>query len=380
MTLAISILFGTSLIISCSSNSSNPQPNPTASKSWSALDTGVDDWVRALVMDEYGFLYAGGEFGNASGVPANRIARWSSASADWAPLGNGTNGIVHALAYHFGNLYAGGLFTQPGDAVARWNTGLQTWIQMGMGLAPDAVLALSVSENGQVIFAGGNFTFINSPAGWIECNNMALWNGTEWTGCWMGGFDSGWVWALSANPTGEGTFIGGSFGQIPTGIGGSIPCASLTSFGGPMSGYPGLIGSGTELRSGDVYALLYDFTRQILYVGGDFDTNIVMYVRSPSDYWTITPMAGGANDEVRALTLNFSTGELYAGGAFTSIGGVAANRVAKWDGTDWAPLGAGVDDMVYALVYDEPSDALFAGGEFCTAGGDTVNHVARWGQ
>ena len=37
---------------------------------------------------------------------------------------------------------------------------------------------------------------------------------------------------------------------------------------------------------------------------------------------------------------------LYAGGLFTSAGGAAADRVARWDGTTWAALGGGVNDLV----------------------------------
>ena len=34
-------------------------------------------------------------------------------------------------------------------------------------------------------------------------------------------------------------------------------------------------------------------------------------------------------------------GSLYAGGGFTTAGGVAANNIAKWDGTtsSWSALG-----------------------------------------
>jgi hypothetical protein len=70
---------------------------------------------------------------------------------------------------------------------------------------------------------------------------------------------------------------------------------------------------------------------------------------------------------------------LYAGGDFTTAGGVSANRIAKWDGTEWSPLGNGIDDWVRALaVFDDGSGpALYAGGYFSTAGGIDVNRIAR---
>jgi len=46
---------------------------------------------------------------------------------------------------------------------------------------------------------------------------------------------------------------------------------------------------------------------------------------------------------VRALAV-FDDGSgpaLYAGGDFTTAGGVAANRIAKWNGSSWSQLGSG---------------------------------------
>ena len=40
------------------------------------------------------------------------------------------------------------------------------------------------------------------------------------------------------------------------------------------------------------------------------------------------------NNPVEALALD-NLGNLYAGGRFTSAGGVSANCIAKWDGSNW---------------------------------------------
>ena len=45
----------------------------------------------------------------------------------------------------------------------------------------------------------------------------------------------------------------------------------------------------------------------------------------------------GMNAPVFALAVNGT--DVYAGGYFTTAGGVSANGIAKWDGTTWAPLG-----------------------------------------
>src|SRR5262245_17258224 len=76
---------------------------------------------------------------------------------------------------------------------------------------------------------------------------------------------------------------------------------------------------------------------------------------------------------------------LYVGGNFTSAGRVMANRIAKWDGERWSALGSGMSVGssslgVYALaVFDDGSgSALYAGGDFTRAGGLAANNVAKW--
>lgn len=73
---------------------------------------------------------------------------------------------------------------------------------------------------------------------------------------------------------------------------------------------------------------------------------------------------------------------LYAGGTFTAAGGTQLNRVARWDGSTWQPLGAGMNGNVRALCVWDARDGrgplLYAGGEFTTAGGLPCARIACW--
>jgi hypothetical protein len=71
---------------------------------------------------------------------------------------------------------------------------------------------------------------------------------------------------------------------------------------------------------------------------------------------------------------------LFAGGSFSTAGGVLANNIARWDGSEWLPLGGGTNGGVIALtVFDDGTGpALYAGGSFSTAGGGPANNIARW--
>lgn len=79
-------------------------------------------------------------------------------------------------------------------------------------------------------------------------------------------------------------------------------------------------------------------------------------------------------DYVFALAVNGE--ELTAGGRFAIAGGDSAKCIARWDGAHWSPIGSGLNDEVWALaVYDR---ALVAGGYFTIAGGVPSNYIARW--
>jgi len=79
---------------------------------------------------------------------------------------------------------------------------------------------------------------------------------------------------------------------------------------------------------------------------------------------------------VSALT-TLPGGDVVAGGSFTAAGGVAANRIARWNGAAWSALGSGINGPVYALTA-LPNGDVIAGGQFTAAGGTGASYVARW--
>jgi hypothetical protein len=93
---------------------------------------------------------------------------------------------------------------------------------------------------------------------------------------------------------------------------------------------------------------------------------------------------GGAAHTVRALAVyDHGSGggpALHAAGSFSTAGGSAAKRIAKWDGSGWSPLGAGLSALAQGLsVFDDGhGPALSACGYFLSAGGAPASQVARW--
>ena len=80
------------------------------------------------------------------------------------------------------------------------------------------------------------------------------------------------------------------------------------------------------------------------------------------------------NGTVFALAIY--NGDLVAGGNFTQAGGVAANYIARWNGSSWAPLGSGLTASVGALA--NYNGELVAAGGFSSVNGSPFNRIARW--
>jgi hypothetical protein len=253
----------------------------------------------------------------------------------WVPTfggSPGTYGPVEAVAVyddgHGPALYVAGDFTRAGSVaanrIARWDG--RKWTALGSGL-DGRVLALAVFDDGHgaALYAGGQFR----TAGGAPASRIARWDGARWTE--VGGGTNTSVLALAVHDDGSGPalFAGGDF---------------TTAGGAPATGIARWDGA----RWSDV--------------GGGMDHSVYVYVKALAVY---DDGSGPA---------------LYAGGDFTTAGGAAASRIARWDGASWTALGNGIDSTVEALaVFDDGhGPALYAGGFFRTAGGVDVSHVARW--
>lgn len=70
-------------------------------------------------------------------------------------------------------------------------------------------------------------------------------------------------------------------------------------------------------------------------------------------------------------------GDVYIGGNFTQVNGLAANRIARWNGTAWSALGAGIGNgSVRAIAFS--GNNVYAGGSFTEAGSVIAHSIAQW--
>lgn len=319
-------------------------------------------------------LYVGGKFATAGGVPALNVAKWNGSS--WTALSSGLKGPpnstpVCALAFLGSDLYATGNFTNAGGVtasrVAKWDgTG---WYSLG-GLNDTGVRA--VSNSGSIYFCG----YFNAATNGVVGNHIIRFDGSNFHGLPSQGTGQGanlWVYALARGS--DGLYAGGYFSGIGAAASPYIARWDGTSWNPLGSGISGSY-SGNAVA---VRELTAQNNSPNVYVGGAFlnagggtVNNIAMW-----DGYNWYPLGYGVDYSVFALTMN--GGNLYVGGGFTNAyympgWNVTVNHIAMWDGYNWYALGPGVNGTVSALCFW--NGMLYVGGSFTLAGSTTVNRVA----
>jgi hypothetical protein len=395
---------------------------------WSALGSGMNNTVSALGVVG-NLVYAGGSFTNAGGVRALRFAVWNGSS--WAATGaNGMNDAVNRIKVSGTNVYVGGLFTQADDIVVNhvgvWNgtdwsglgqagrvngvggivtavraiassgnhvyvgglfTGVgkiranriarfdgTNWYPLGTGIRgtnnsfTTGTAVNAIAADGNLVYAGGIFT----NAGGVSANSIACWNGTSWSA--LGNGIPGSVSAIAVR--GSDVFVGGTF-TLSTPSGTAFNIARWD--GGTWWSLPGLF-AGTI---GNFFVNAIAVQGNNIVAGGSFtaanfslnsqSTNIALH---NGVEWL--PMAGGVNSNVNAIVVIGS--DVYVGGRFSMAGGVAASRIALWNGSSWSPLWLGIQGTGNFSVSGlaEIAGNIYASGNFTNAGGVIVSRVAKW--
>lgn len=359
----------------------------------SGIGGGSPPDVRTLAVFDDGSgpaLYAGGYFTQAGGASANRIARWNGSS--WSRLGTGIGGaglpVVYGLeVYNDGSgaqLHAIGKFTTAGgvavEHVARWNGTAWSAVGAGVTFYDGRDLAVFDDGSGPRLFAAARFL---PPRGSIQWG-VVRWDGSTWTQ--LGPAFGGSVIELGTHEPGSGSalVVTGAFSTI------GVTNANRIARWDGSAWVP--LGDGLG-STGDclLESALGPLPGPTLYVGGSFQTASTWGAQGFAAWdgaaWQPLELGGGIAGPSAFAVAAYDDGSgpaLYVGGRFPAAGGRAAANLARWDGSSWSEAGGtgGSNPQVHTMaVFDDglgPRPALYVGGQFSSVGGVAATAIGRW--
>jgi hypothetical protein len=350
---------------------------------WSALGTGIPmaavgnspltPAVRTALPLTNGDLLVGGQFTVAGNTTVANLARFDGSS--WSAIGSGSNGPVRAmLALPDGDLVAAGSFSAIGpgtaaDRIARRTAGI--WSPLGT-LPNGSITSLAITGTGELLAAG------RFDLGGGTSTTLLRRAGTTWAP--LGTPPTGFAQVVRVLANGD-VLLGGML--QPTA---SSPWVGLVRWHGgswstvplpaPGIGILGRVNDVRELPNGD---LVVAFQAGVL---------LPQAIVSRWNGAAWSPLgapftsSGSSSAAVTALLVTPS-GSIVAGGNFIASGSTPLAHIARWDGSAWQPLGAGLGPAGQLFVGVRgitalPNGDLVVGGSFATAGGNPAGSLARW--
>lgn len=358
-------------------------------------DPNASDHVYAMASDGTS-IAAGGLFAFVGGASRNSLAAIDIDPAsgtygqptDWNPDSNGT---IHALALSGTTLYAGGTFTNFGDGATQRNRLASFDLSSGTPDTPTSwdpdldnyVRAIAVS--GETLYAGGDFTSVNTGATPKTRNHIAAFHtttGIDNATAWNPDADDA-VYAMSLSPDGNALYAFGDFTSVNSSGAKRRHAAAFyttSSIDNATDWNPDL--------DNTVYAAVLSPNGNTLYAFGQFTSvngggakrKYAAAFETTTSIDNVTSWNPDAGGSVRAAAIPATGGTIYAGGFFNSIGGQTRNKLAALStmtsvdmATDWNP---NAGSSIKALELSPDGSMLFAGGDFTSIGGNPMNHFA----
>jgi len=274
------------------------------------------------------------------------ISLTATATAQCDPLAiangprTGCDGVIHAMTHWDPDgpgplpphLVVAGDFTEiatvKSGGLALYNEFTDTWSNLAD--ADNTIECLAVDANGDLI-VGGVFSLI----GGVVAQSIAKFDGTTWTALGGGVTPlplSGFAVKLIATRSNGDVIIAGSFSQV-----GGVPALTMARWNGTTWSAmgPAMFGP-LPIQLKDMAVLPNDdlvvcglFTS----IGGVTATNIAKW--DGSTWQAIAPIMAGPAGIIDNMDV-MANGDLVCTGSFLSIAGLTANSVATWNGTSWS--------------------------------------------
>jgi hypothetical protein len=243
-----------------------------------------------------------------------------------------------------------------GPGVSHWD-GTQ-WNKMGTGITiSDYGPSLrSLALKGSDVFAGGSFG--------LPASGVRRWDGTNWLALGTGLEESDSPGSLALGALALAVkenilYVGGRFD-----LAGGLSIYNLAKWDG--TNWSAVDASVFGPDSPDVTGL--GVNGPDLYIG-------THSVRK----WNGSTFTTLGNADGAIWKFAFTGNEVYIGGDFSSVDGVQANHIARWDGTNWSSLGSGITGQspeILGLVIWK--NDVIVSGFFDAAGGKPSRNFAIW--
>jgi trimeric autotransporter adhesin len=323
-------------------------------------------------------VYVSGGFTAIGGQPRNYIAGLNAADGSATAFDPNPNNSVFAIGVSDTAVYFGGLFSSLGgvsrSGLAAINAGDGTanaWDPNPQGPSGNSATIDALQLSGTTLYVGGGFAQLGGQA---RDNIGAVDSTTGIATSWNPSAD-GEVSAIALS--GSLVYAGGYF--LTIGGQSRVFVAALNASDGlatawnpsPDNSVNTIVASGNLVYLGGFYDQIAGQARSALSAFNTTDGSITSW----------DPQLGPGPFGIYIYTLAVSGPTIYAGGGFTSVGGVARHNIAGINASDGNPTsfdpeasGANDDGAVWAIAVD--GTTIYVGGEFDTIGGQPRNYLA----
>ena len=352
--------------------------NSISAQNWQGYGQGFDHEIRTFYVDTVdNLLYIGGGFGYADTTMARGIATWDGNSFsgvgtcqfDWdcvsTLLPNEWPNPVLGITRYNDTIYAAGFFFTAGSTLLYGNAKFDGTVWQPVCSNPNTTVVRHFIDSNDDLYFMGLFDTI--------CGNLAT-GIAKYDGNSVTSIGSNLDYLMEAIEYNGDIYFGGNFDNI-NGL------SSIARYDGsnffPVDG--GFVGGFSWVSDLEIY-------KDELYVCGAFykgagnaADNIAKWDTTTSSWVDVgggiletpTSPSGAAANKMTVFN-----GELWVVGDFEYAGGVPAQNIAKWNGTQWCGVGSVFDNgLSDVAVYN---NELYISGGFWTIDGDTVNRFAKW--
>lgn len=320
--------------------------------------------VKAMVIDNMGNLYIGGDFNKIGNVTCNRVAKWNG--KQWESLGDGLNGQVLSLAVdNHNNLWVGGSFDGTynnlleSKSVIMWNDHHKSWHSVDGGVNSN-VARIQKLSNGNIVIAGD---FTSTVTSLTHLEKIGYWNGLNWVNLGEDFLIDKNIYALAVDQH-DNLYIGG-YNNL-----------SASVYNWTSKTWSTLVNSNLDELNQIINTIIVNPVTNNPIFGGiieNFGTvtnvfNVVEYNINTNTWVPFTNSNGyGLDSQCYVLFYDKINKQVLAGGSFKNLTNgidseLVLNNVAIWNGHSWNNMGDGINGNNVESFEITSKNELFIGG------------------